>query len=198
MFNRRLLVDHWHDHAVNRVHLFLEPGVDPRNMREEIERRVGTKYALKILLPNEVTAFHAAQVNRAFVLMDAIQLLIAAVTIAGILDLLLSSILERKHELALWRTIGADERAVRRSIVIESGTIGLNGAALGTGLGIVTAWIWIGINLHYLLGYYLEFYFSWGSAAWFVVLVSTMTVIAGYLAASFATRQPILDGLRVD
>jgi putative ABC transport system permease protein len=198
ILSRRLLVEHWRDHAVNRVLLYLEPGVNPERVRKQIGDRLGAEYTLKVLLPKEVVAFHAAQVDRAFVLMDAIQLLIVAVTVAGILDLLLSSILERKRELSLWRTIGADERAVRRSIVIESGTVGLNGAVLGVGLGAVTAWIWIGINFRYLLGYYLDYYFAWAPAAWFIVLVSGMTVTAGYVAASSATRQSILDGLRTD
>ncbi|MEO6028505.1 MAG: FtsX-like permease family protein [Candidatus Binatia bacterium] len=130
--------------------------------------------------------------------MDAIQLLIVIVTIAGMLDRLLSSILERRRELALWRMIGADARSIRRSIVIESGTVGVNGMALGIALGIVTAWIWVAINFRYLLGYYLDFYFAWSSAAWFVFLVAVMTITAGFVAAVNATRQSILDGLRTD
>jgi putative ABC transport system permease protein len=198
ILSRKLLVDRWRDHAVNRVHLFLEPGVSAATVRERIIARLGSRYRLKILTPREVIQFHTAQVDRAFRLMDAIQLLIVFVTVAGILDLLLSAILERKRELSLWRVIGADEAAVRRSVVIESATIGTIGAALGVGLGFATAWIWVAVNFRYLLGYYLDYHFAADAAGWFVVLVLAMTIIAGYGAASRATRLSVLEGLRVE
>ena len=198
ILNRALLVEHWNDHAVNRVHVFLDEGATPRDVREGIERKLGATHRLKILEPGEVVAFHKDQVSRAFMLMDAIQLLIVFVTVAGILDLLLSAILERRRELSLWRVIGADERVVRRSVVIESATIGMVGAALGVVLGFITAWIWVHINFRYLLGYYLDYYFAAGSAAWFVVLVMAMTIVAGYAAAVRATRLSVLEGLRVE
>lgn len=198
ILNRRLLVEHWNDHAVNRIHVFLRPGAAAEDVRTRIAARLGKDYALKILMPGEVVAFHAEQVARAFVLMDAVQLLIVVVTVAGILDLLLSSIVERKRELSLWRMIGADEGAVRRSVVVESGTIGAMGGILGIALGFVTSAIWVGMNFRYLLGYYLQFYFAWTSAFRFLVLVAAMAMTAGYLAAVAATRQSTLDGLRID
>ena len=198
ILSRRLLVERWQDHSVNRVHVFLRPGMSAETVRREIQARLGDRYKLKVLFPSEVVAYHAAQVDRAFALMSAIQLLVIVVTVAGILDLLLSAILERRRELALWRTIGADERAVRRSVVLESATIGVSGAALGVVLGFVTAWIWVTVNFRYLLGYYLDYHFAAAAAAWLVALVMIMTVVAGYGAATRANRQSIIDGLHVE
>src|SRR5207244_3146385 len=81
-----------------------------------------------------------------------------SVTIAALFDLLRSAIFERRRELAVWRLIGADEAAVRRSIIIESGTVGAIGAVLGVVVGFVTSWIWVGVNFRYLLGYSLEYH----------------------------------------
>ena len=198
IMNRRLLVERWDDHAINRIHVFVEPDASAENVRAAITERLGDRFRLKILSTHELVTYHDAYVKRAFGLTDAIQLLVVIVTIAGILDLLTSSIAERRRELALWRVMGADERAVRRSVILESATIGILGAILGTAVGFVTAWIWVGINFRYLLGYYLEYHFAAASAAWYVVLVIVMTVLAGSAAAAQATRQPILDGIRKD
>ena len=146
----------------------------------------------------EVVDFHSRAVKRAFALMDAIQLLIVIVTVAGIFDLLVSAIFERRRELAVWRLIGAGERQVRRSVVLESATIGLSGAALGILLGFVTAGIWVVINFRYLVGYHLEFHFASAATAWFIALVMLMTIVAGYSAAYQATRESVLDGLRIE
>jgi ABC-type antimicrobial peptide transport system permease subunit len=146
----------------------------------------------------DVVEFHSAAVRRAFALMDAIQLLIVIVTVAGIFDLLLSRILERRRELTVWRLIGADERAVRRSVVIESATLGLTGSLLGAILGFLTAALWVNINFRYLLGYHLEFHFAVAAAVRFVVLVMVMTIVAGYAAAYRATSLSVLEGLRAE
>jgi putative ABC transport system permease protein len=196
ILNRRLLVERWHEAAINRIHVFLEPGATVETVRAGIAARLGENYRLKILSLGELRRYHAVQVKRAFALTDAIQLLVVIVTIAGIFDLLISSIIERRRDLALWRVMGADERAVRRSVVLESATIGALGAILGVAVGFVTAWIWVGINFRYLLGYYLEYHFALGATTWYVALVILMTVLAGYLAAVQATRQSILEAIR--
>jgi ABC-type antimicrobial peptide transport system permease subunit len=120
------------------------------------------------------------------------------VTVAGILDLLLSAILERRRELGLWRVIGADESSVRLSVMLESATIGVMGSALGIVVGAVTTWIWVGVNFRYLLGYYLELHLAYGAAVRSVLLTLGMTIVAGYLAARRATREPILTAIHAD
>jgi putative ABC transport system permease protein len=100
-------------------------------------------------------------------------------------------------QLAPYR-IGADDRVVRRSVVIESATIGVLGAVLGLAVGVVTTWIWVRINYRHLLGYYLDLHFAFGTTLWFVALVLAATTAAGWGAARHATRQPILDGIQVE
>jgi len=190
--NRRLLTDRWGERAVNRIHVMLEPEATADEVRARILERLGARFPLKVLSLSEVLRYHDQKIDSAFAFTHAIQLLIIIVTVAGIFDLLVSAIIGRRRELAIWRLIGADDAAVRRSIVIESVTIGALGAALGVLVGVVTAWIWTAINFRYLLGYYLERHFALGAAAWYVLVVLATTLLAGYAAARFATRQSII------
>ncbi len=194
--SRRVFVDRWKDDSVNRISVFVKHGESVDIVRQRIIDRFGSNFRLKILTLDQVMQFHEQMIIRAFAFTDAIQLLVMIVAVAGIFDLLLSAILERRHELALWQVIGADRRVVRRSVVIEAATIGGLGALLGVGVGLVTAWIWVGVNFRYLLGYYLEYHFALGATLWYVSLTVVMAMIAGYLAANQATRQPVLDGIR--
>ena len=98
----------------------------------------------------------------------------------------------------MWRLIGADEHSVRRAIVVESATIGGLGAVLGVAVGLITAWIWVGINFRHLLGFELEYQFALSSMAWYVALVMLMTVVAGRIAGSHAVRQPVLEGIQLE
>ncbi len=202
LLSRRLFIDRWRETTVNRIHVFLEPGASPDAVRAAILDRLGDwfgdRYQLKVQSMDEGVAYLAAKIDQAYAFTAAIQLLIVVVTLAGIFDLLLADLWERRRELALWRVIGADERVVRRSVVIESATLGGLGALLGVGVGVVTTWMWVRVNYRYLLGYYLDLHFAVGTMAWFVALVLVATVVAGWGAARHATRQPILDGIQVE
>jgi putative ABC transport system permease protein len=202
LLSRRLFIERWRETTVNRIHVFLEPGADPAAVRRAILERLGDwfgpRYQLKVETMDEGVAYLSAKIDQAYAFTAAIQLLIVLVTLAGIFDLLLADLWERRRELALWRVIGADERVVRRSIVIESATLGGLGALLGIGVGIVTTWMWVRVNYRYLLGYYLDLHFAAWTSAWFVVLVLVATVAAGWGAARHATRQPILDRIQVE
>jgi putative ABC transport system permease protein len=199
---RRLFIDRWRETTVNRIHVFLEPGARPARVRKAILERLGDwfgdRYRMKVQTMDEGVAYLAAKIDQAYAFTAAIQLLVVLVTLAGIFDLLLADLWERRRELALWRVIGADERVVRRSVVIESATLGGLGALLGVAVGVVTTWMWVRVNYRYLLGYYLDLHFAVGTSAWFVALVIVATVAAGWGAARHATRQPILDGIQVE
>ncbi len=198
ILNRRLLVARWGESTVSRVNVFVDPGVPLDVVRQRIIDQLGDRFRLKILTLRELLRYHTEMIDRAFAVMNAVQLLIVIVTVAGIFDLLLARIAERRRELSLWRLVGADERDVRRSIIVESGTIGVIGAAMGVAVGLVTAWLWIGIHFRQLLGYYVEYHFAVAATVWYVTLVIAMTMLAGYAAASRATRLPVLEGIQAE
>jgi putative ABC transport system permease protein len=198
LLSRRLLVDRWLEPTLSRINVTVEPGTPIEVVRQRIVERFGDDYRLKVLSIGELLAYHDRMIDRAFAFADAIQILIIVVTIAGILDLLASSLIERRRELALWRLIGADDEALRRSIVIESSTIGALGAALGAGAGVVTAWMWIVLNFRHLLGYELERHFAYGAILSYAALVMVITFLAGRLVGRSATRQDIIGGIQVE
>jgi putative ABC transport system permease protein len=198
LLGRRLFIDRWQDTAVNRIHVFLEPGASADAVRAAILQQFGQRYQLKVQSMDEGVKYLAGKIDEAYAFTAAIQLLMIVVTLAGVFDLLLADLWERRRELALWRVIGADDRVVRRSVVIESATIGALGAVLGLAVGAVTTWIWVRFNYRHLLGYYLDLHFAFGTTMWFVALVLAATMAAGWSAARHATRQPILDGIQVE
>lgn len=198
MLSRRLLAERWSDSTVNRFHVLAEPGVRVDAVRERISKSFGERFRLKILSLREMVQYQSASIDRAFAFTNAMQLLIVIVTVAGIFDLLVAAILERRRELALWRLIGAEERSVRRSVVIESATIGSLGMMLGLAVGVVTAWLWVRFNMPYLIGFTLDYHFAAAAAAWYSVLAISMAMVGGYGAAYHATRQSVLENLRVD
>jgi putative ABC transport system permease protein len=195
LLSNRLLAEYWHETTVSRINVSVAPGESLEAVRERIATRFGDRYRLKILSMRDVLDYHHDKVASAFAFTNAIQLLVAIVTVAGIFDLLLSAIIERRRELAVWRLVGADDRAVRRSVVIEAGTVGAIGAVLGITVGAVTTWIWVTINFRYLLGYHLELHLARWPTLWYLALIMLMTMLAGSIAARRAVRESILDAI---
>ncbi len=198
ILSRSVFVTHWREPTVNRILVFLEPGASRDAVRRLILETFSNRYRLKVQSLEEGVDYLARKIDEAYAFTVAIELLIVIVTLAGIFDLLLADLWERRRELALWRVIGADERTVRRSVVIESAAIGILGSVLGLFFGVVTTWIWLDVNYRYLLGYYLDFHFAFATTARFVALVLVATILAGWGAARHATRQPILTGIQAE
>ena len=186
----------WGTRSVNRIFVTARSGASLDDVRAAISERLGDTHRLKVLSLREVLDYHDRMIGRAFAFTQAIQLLIVIVTVAGIFDLLVSAIIERRRELSLWRLIGADNRSVRKSVIVESATIGTLGSLLGIPVGLITAWIWISLNFRYLLGYHLERHFAYAHAAWYVFLVIIATIITGYVAADRAIKQPVIENLQ--
>jgi len=188
----------WGDRKVSHFNVFLEPRGDIQSARESIARVLKGRYSVKILTVPQTLAYHQAMVDRAFVFTYAIQLLVVVVTLAGIFDLLITQISERRSEVGVFRAIGAEKRQVGWAIRLEAFAIGISGALLGIILAIGTSLLWVRVNFRILIGYILEFHFPVLMALWCVVLAGLVAMIAGHLAARKAIRQPILETLRYE
>lgn len=188
----------WGDARVSQFHLFLRPGVDPAAVRERIGTALGQKYLLKILTVPETLAYHQSKIDEAFGFTYAIQLLVVVVTLVGIVDLLMTEVLERRSELAILRAIGTEEPKIAQAIRLEAAVIGLAGALFGTLLAIGGALLWVRLNVRILLGFVLVPHFDVTVAAVCVVLAVATAVWGGQLAARRGLRASVLDAIRVE
>src|SRR5262249_60667688 len=98
LMDRSRLAVSWGDTQVSHFNVFLAPDADLNAIRQAIARSLRGRYMVKILTIPQTLAYHQAMVDRAFVFTYAIQLLVIAVTLAGIFDLLTTQIIERRGE----------------------------------------------------------------------------------------------------
>ena len=70
-----------------------------------------------------------------------IGLVVLAVAGVGIGNALLVSVMERRHEIGIFRSVGASRGDIRLLFLIEAALIGLLGAAAGLGLAGAAAWV---------------------------------------------------------
>lgn len=73
--------------------------------------------------------------------------IIALVTASlGIINTLVMSITERRREIGILKSLGADDSDIRRLFLVESGVIGVIGASAGVVVG------WVGTRVAAMVG----------------------------------------------
>src|SRR5262249_49059151 len=188
----------WGDSRVSHFNVFLEPGSDLEAARVAILQALGTRYLVKVLTVPQTLAYHQGMVDRAFVFTYAIQLLVVAVTLAGIFDLLTTQIIERRQEIGIFRAIGAEGEQGGRASQLERRVIGGGGGGPGVDLPRGGALLWVLVNFRILIGYVLEYHFPMLMAGWSIILAALVAAMAGRLAGRKALREPVLDSLRYE
>ena len=195
VISRDLYRTHWNDTLVNYFMLTLADGATAADVRRDMQQAVGERGGLSVM---EIAALRTsvdAIVREAFADMDAIQFLVLVIALAGILDLLVTNTLDRTRELAIWRFLGAVDRAVVRSLVWEALAMAAAAVVFRLIVGVVLAWVWIRFSYPALVGYVLQFHFPWATSLLCVGLALGVAAVSGRLAAIIAVRHPILEGL---
>src|SRR5581483_5485398 len=198
LLERRRFAALWHDDRVTYFNVFLAPGTSRAAVRDAIVEALGADYRVKVVTVPEALAYHQDMVDRAFTFTWAIQLLAVVVTLAGIFDLLSTQVMERRREIGIFRTVGAEEARVARAIRLEAAVIGGSGALLGTVLAFATSLVWVHVNFRILLGYILSHHFAALTAATCIVLAAVTAFLAGHLAARPVLREAVLETLRYE
>lgn len=199
IMHRDRFASHWGgDTQVTHFNIYLTPGTDVESARTAIVHALGRQYLIKVLTLPQLVAYHQHMIDQAFAFTYAIQLLVIAVTLAGIADLLATQVIERRREIGLLRVMGADASVVARAIWLEALVIGLAGALLGAAISVGTSYLWVHVNFRILIGYIVEHHFAGFTAVWCVVLAGGMAMLAGRFAAARALREPVLETLRYE
>ena len=188
----------WRDTAVNRFHVWLEPGARADEVRRAITADLAVREGLKVLTLRELYDYHREAVRRAFALTRALEILPLLVAGLGLAQALLAAGLDRRREFALLRAAGATRGQVARSVVLEAvavGTVGLVGALA---VGVVLSALWSQVNFPLQLGWEIALHPAPGSFAVAAVAALLVSVPASLLPARRAGREPVSTALRED
>ena len=119
----------------------------------------------------------------------AISLLVGSI---GIANIMLVSVTERTREIGIMKAVGAQRRDILQLFIVEAMVLGVVGAILGLGLGLVA-----GFGVAELVGFEeLVVPWEWGAIA--VVVGIAVGVLAGLYPAYNASKTDPIDALRYE
>lgn len=182
---------------INAVDLALVAGVDRTSVMRELERTLGSAY--RVGRPAQSTD-----------VLGNVQAAVVGLNLFGVLTLFMggflvfntfrTSVVERQHDVAMLRAVGATRRTIVALILIESAAQGIVGTLLGLGLGYLFAMGMLvaarGMAAQYMAVRLTGVVLTPSAFALAVGLGIGITFLAGLLPALAASRVSVMTALR--
>ncbi len=191
IMDRSVYTEHFGETPLASIAVYLAPDADVEAVRAaivDLQARVPATPLLGIRANTDLRRFALEAFDRTFAITYVLQVIAIVVAILGVITTLLAQILDRRHEMATLRYIGATRGRIGRTIVLESGLIGLVGLALGVANGLVLSYILTRVIMLESFGWTIGFEIPWGLVAGVAVGVYAVTLAAGILPAREAAR----------
>lgn len=190
----------WDDDRVTVFALYLMPGADGERVRQSVSHTLISRQehlAPPIIIRNKELRQEILTIfDRTFVLTYVLEAIAVLVAVLGIVNTLVTAVLERRRELATLQAIGASTKQVERLVLWEAVYLGLIGAVLGVVGGLALAWVLIAVINKQSFGWTIRMTIPVEVVAQAVLLAVSAAWIAGYFPARWAARQPVVEGLR--
>jgi len=188
----------WKNRTISGMALYLKPGVDTRAFIKKLENRFSERYRLIFVSNNALRQAAIAVFDRTFTITIALQILAALVAFIGILNTIMSLILERIREIGILRANGTSRQQLWTMILIESGLTGLIAGLLSLPLGTVMAWVLVFIINKRSFGWTLDFVINGNHFIGAIIIAVVASLLAGIYPAFSAARLQITQALRTE
>ena len=195
----------WRDDTTTVIPVYVEAGADPAAVRRLLDERVrgmtgstDRQTPLIVISNAELKQEIMVIFDRTFTVTYVLELIAIIIAVLGIVNTLVLSVLQRRREFAMLRSLGTTMVQVRRLMVWESGYLGLLGGMLGILGGMLLSVLLIEVINKQSFGWTIQFSLQ----PWVVVqalgLALGAAFVAAYIPAQWAVRQSIAEGLRYE
>ncbi len=193
----------WNDDAgVTVFPVYMKENQDLVQVRQRIVRLMaegsGQGVAPSIVSNRELRKEILEIFDRTFVLTYALEAIAVVIAILGIVNTLVTSVLERRREFAILQALGASERQIKVLVLWESIYLAAIGTFLGAAGGLLLSSILIKVVNKQSFGWTIQM--EWTPSIWIeaIVIAAVVALVAGWWPARWASKQPIVDGLRYE
>ncbi len=198
VMDRSLYRSLWDDETTTVIAVYVVPDADAALVRRLVADIMGSVGRVVLISNAEIKREILAIFDRTFTVTYALEFIAVVIALLGIVNTLLTSVLERQREMATLRAIGASAGQIRRLVLWEGLYLGLLGACLGVAGGVLLSFLLIHVINKQSFGWTIHFQFP----VWLVVqgvgLALGAALLASYVPALWAARQPVVEGLRYE
>jgi putative ABC transport system permease protein len=202
VIDRSLYQQWWHDDAVTVFPVYVEAGADLRQTRAAILDalvRDSPGGQLPAVLSNGELRREILRIfDRTFTLTYVLEAIAVIIAMLGIINTLVTSVVERRRELATLQALGSSKGQITALILWEAAYLGLLGTAMGLLGGSALAWILIKVINRQSFGWTIQVSWPLGMMVEVAALALVASLLAGLWPARWAAKQPLVEGLRYE
>ena len=200
LMDRALYQSLWHDDLVTVFPVYLSAGSNIDRVRERITAQLSGEAGVGIpplVISNTELRKEILEIfDRTFLLTYVLEAIAVVIAMLGIVNTLVTSVLERRREFATLRAIGGSAEQIQQLVLWEAAHLGMIGIVLGLIGGGLLSLLLIKVINRQSFGWTIQMIVPIGALAQAVVLAAIATLVAGYFPARWAARQPVIEGLR--
>ena len=200
LMDRALYQSLWHDELVTVFPVYLRERASLDRVRDRITEQLSivTNGGLPpLVISNTELRKEILEIfDRTFLLTYVLEAIAVVIAMLGIVNTLITSVLERRREFATLRAIGGSAAQIQQLVLWEAIYLGAIGIALGLIGGGLLSLLLIKVINRQSFGWTIQMILPIGSLVQAVALAVLATLVAGYFPARWAARQPVVEGLR--
>jgi putative ABC transport system permease protein len=198
VMDQGLFSERWGEQDATVFAVYLKEGRDLSAVRQEIEETLGPNRPIITISNGELKQEILDIFDRTFRVTYVLELIALSVAVLGIMNTLLTAILERRRELATLRAIGASSQQIQGLIVWESCYLAGLGAVVGIVVGMALSVLLIKVINKQSFGWTIQFTLAWETIGMALVVALAAALIGAWAPARWASRQTIAEDLRYE
>ena len=200
LMDRALYQSLWHDEFVTVFPVYLRERASLDRVRTRIieQLSVATNGGLPpLVISNTELRKEILEIfDRTFLLTYVLEAIAVVIAMLGIVNTLVTSVLERQREFATLRAIGGSEGQIRQLVLWEAAYLGVVGIGLGLVGGGLLSLLLVKVINKQSFGWTIQMILPFSALAQAVGLAAAATLVAGYFPARWAAKQRVVEGLR--
>ena len=192
---------YWDDNRFHSLAVFLNDGVSDAAIQDLIDRvRAGYSEADELAIySNRALRERALDVfDQTFAITHVLRLVAIVVAVLGIILSLMTLVMERSREIALYRSLGATSGQVIALFLGEGALLGLASCVAGIGCGILLSMVLTWVVNKAFFGWTIDFRIPLDELAWTPFWVIPIAVLAAFFPAWKAGRLQLSEELRTE
>lgn len=200
LMDRALYRSLWHDDLVTVFPVYLRDGTNLDGVRARMTTLLSASAdggLPPLVISNAELREEILEIfDRTFLLTYVLEAIAVVIAMLGIVNTLITSVVERRREFSTLRAIGGSSTQIRQLVLWEAAYLGAIGIALGLIGGGLLSLLLIKVINRQSFGWTIQMIVPVGPLVQAVALAGVAALAAGYFPARWAARQPIVEGLR--
>ena len=198
LLEKKLFQSLWKDETIHSAGIYLKEGFSMESFKEMIRERYSKPYRLFVVSHRELRKEVLKIFDQTFAITYALEFIAIVVAILGIVNSLNALIIERQRDIGIVRAVGAFQRQIQKTTLIEAGMIGFFSHILGLLCGFLLSLLLIYVINKQSFGWTIQFSIPLWSLveSWLVVMVTSIG--AGFIPARRAAKMNVVESLRME